>query len=53
MIRDDKGFDMWKDTCTLYITVHEGNDETSPVLGKGILVIKTADFAKQMTTMRY
>lgn len=52
VVRDDKGFDMWKDTCTLFITVHEGEDETSPVLGKGILVIETADFAKQMTTMK-
>ncbi len=52
VIRDDKGFDMWKDTCTLFITVHETEDETSPVLGKGILVIETADFAKQMTTMK-
>ena len=52
VVRDDKGFDMWKDTCTLFITVHEGDDETSPVLGKGILVIETADFAKQMTTMK-
>jgi cholesterol oxidase len=43
---------MWKDTCTLFITVHEEADETSPVLGKGILVIETADFAKQMTTMK-
>ncbi|PZF74387.1 GMC family oxidoreductase N-terminal domain-containing protein [Taibaiella soli] len=51
-IRDDKGFDLWKDTCTLYITVHEGTDEASPVLGKGILVIETADFAKQLTTMK-
>jgi len=51
-IRDDKGFDLWKDTCTLYITVHEGTDENSPVLGKGILVIETADFAKQLTTMK-
>jgi cholesterol oxidase len=52
VVRDDKGFDMWKDTCTLFITVHNGEDETAPVLGKGILVIKTADFAKQMTTMK-
>jgi len=52
VIRDDKGFDMWKDTCTLFITVHDGEDETSPVLGKGILVIKTVDFVKQMTTMK-
>jgi cholesterol oxidase len=52
VVRDDKGFDMWKDTCTLFITVHEGEDENSPVLGKGILVIETSDFLKQMTTMK-
>ncbi|HEY6083734.1 MAG TPA: GMC family oxidoreductase, partial [Chitinophagaceae bacterium] len=52
LIRDDKGFDIWKDTSTLYITVHEGSEETTPVLGKGILVIETADFARQLTTMK-
>ena len=52
LINDDKGFQLWKDTSTLYITIHDGADETSPVLGKGILVIEAADFAKQMTTMK-
>jgi len=50
-IKDDKGFDMWSDTTTLYITVFEGKDENAPVLGKGILKIASADFAVQMTTM--
>ena len=36
----------------MFITVHETEDEASPVLGKGRLVIETADFAKQMTTMK-
>ena len=52
LVRDEKGFDVWKDTSTLYITIHEGPDDQSPVLGKGILVIETADFIKQMTTMK-
>ncbi|MFT3908518.1 MAG: GMC family oxidoreductase [Ferruginibacter sp.] len=52
LVRDDKGFDLWKDTSTLYITVHEGNDANAPVLGKGILIIEMADFMKQMTTMK-
>src|SRR5262249_55155759 len=52
VIRDDKGFDMWKDACTLFITLHDGADETAPVLGKGVLVIKNEDFATQLTTMR-
>lgn len=52
VVRDDKGFDMWKDTCTLFVTIHETADEQSPVLGKGILVIETKDFMTQMTTMQ-
>ena len=52
LVNDDKGFELWKDTSTLYITLHDGVDETSPVLAKGILIIEAADFAKQMTTMK-
>ena len=52
LAQDQRGFDMWSDTTTLYISVHDGNDEHAPVLGRGILHIEPADFAKQMTTMR-
>ena len=51
-IRDDPGFDMWEDTTTLYITIHEGDDESGPVAGRGILRIAIADFRRQMTTIR-
>ena len=51
-IKDDKGFDLWSDTTTLYITVYEGTDENSPVKGKGILKIAMGDFIKQLTTMK-
>ncbi len=50
-IKDDSVLDIWRDTTTLYITVHEGKDSNSPVLGKGILKIAPEDFAKQLTTM--
>lgn len=50
-IRNDPGLDVWPDTTTLYITVHDGESEDSPVLGTGILKILPADFARQMTTM--
>ena len=43
--------DMWDDTTTLFIAVHEG-DLSGPVLGKGILRIELADFAVQMQTMQ-
>ncbi|MEO6509836.1 MAG: hypothetical protein ABIO16_02515 [Nocardioides sp.] len=50
-IHDDQGLDLWKDTTTLYVTVHEV-DAAGPVAAKGIVTIHVADFAKQMTTMR-
>lgn len=50
-IHNDKGFDLWDDTTTLYITLYNGTNNQSPVLGKGILKIKPSDFRKQMTTM--
>lgn len=43
--------EMWRATSTLYVTVHDGDGETSPVLGRGILTIHPADFARQLTTM--
>jgi cholesterol oxidase len=51
-VENDRGFDLWSDTSTLYITVHEGTDDTGSVVGKGILKIAPADFAVQMTTMK-
>ena len=51
-IHDDPGFDMWSDTTTLYITIYDGDSAASPMVGKGVLKIETADFARQMTTMQ-
>ena len=51
-IQDDRGLDMWADTTTLFITVHEGDEAGGRVAGKGVLHIRPRDFMKQMTTMR-
>jgi cholesterol oxidase len=51
-IYDDPGFDMWKDTTTLFITVYKGENKEAPVFGKGILKIQKDDFLKQMKTFR-
>ncbi|MBE9035095.1 GMC family oxidoreductase N-terminal domain-containing protein [aff. Roholtiella sp. LEGE 12411] len=51
-LHDDPGFDLWSDTTTLYITVYAGDNNTNPVLGKGILKIQPVDFVKQMTTLK-
>ncbi len=52
VIRDRPVYDVWHDTTTLYITLFDGSDETSPVLGKGILIIRPQDFLRQLTTMK-
>jgi cholesterol oxidase len=52
MVRDRRGTDLWIDTTTLFITVHEGEGPDAPILGKGILKIKPVDFMIQLTTMQ-
>lgn len=51
VVHNDPGFDIWADTTTLYITVHEGDRPNSPVLGKGIIKILPADFLHQLSTL--
>ncbi len=52
VIRDDPGFDVWSDTTTLYITVYQGETDEGAVLGRGVLRILPADFARQMRTFQ-
>ncbi|MDE2089462.1 MAG: GMC family oxidoreductase N-terminal domain-containing protein, partial [Gammaproteobacteria bacterium] len=51
-IHDDPGFDLWSDTTTLYITVHDGANAAGPVLGEGVLHILPEDFLRQMSTLQ-
>ncbi len=48
VIHDRPAWDIWGDTTTLYITLSEGG----AAVGKGILHIAPADFARQMATMQ-
>ena len=48
----DSVLQSWPATSTLYITIYDGENATSPILGKGILHIAPDDFARQMTTMK-
>lgn len=50
-IHDDKGFDLWHDTTTLAVAIHEGPDESGPKVYDGTFHIAAADFIKQMRTM--
>ncbi|MEV4688332.1 GMC family oxidoreductase [Microbacterium sp. LWH3-1.2] len=60
-VRNDRGFDMWTDTSTLYISLMRGHvppgenggqDAPADVIGAGILRILPLDFARQLTTFR-
>jgi cholesterol oxidase len=51
VIHDGPVTNSWAETTTLYVTVYDGSDAASPVLGQGILKIAPADFARQMRTM--
>lgn len=57
MVRDDPGFDMWKDTTTLFTRVLRGHVEAdeengAELVASGVLRIRVRDFAKQLTTFR-
>jgi hypothetical protein len=57
LVENDAGFDLWKDTTTLFTHVlkghvEESDDAAAEVVASGILIIRVQDFAKQLTTFR-
>ena len=55
LIEDNAGFDVWKDTTTLFTRVLRGHvheDEGAEVVASGVLRIRARDFARQLTTFR-
>jgi cholesterol oxidase len=51
-IHDDPGLDLWADTTTLFVTVHDADTERGPVIATGELHIHPEDFATQLSTLR-
>ncbi len=51
-VRDDPGFDLWKDTTTLFTVLHRGSSAAGEVSGAGVLSLGVGDLIKMMTTMR-
>lgn len=56
-VKDDPGFDAWKDTTTLFVHilkghVRAGDDLGSEIAATGIIRIGILDFARQLTTFR-
>jgi cholesterol oxidase len=57
VVEDDPGFDLWRDTTTLFTQilrghVEEGKGGEPEVVAAGILHIHLDDFARQLTTFR-
>ena len=57
LVRDDAGFDVWRDTTTLFTRVYRGHveaheEDAAELVAAGVLRIRMRDFAKQLTTFR-
>lgn len=47
-VHDDRGPDLWADTTTLFVEIH---DESDVLVARGVLRISLPDFAKQVRTI--
>jgi cholesterol oxidase len=57
LVKDDAGFDVWRDTTTLFTTVVRGHveadaEDAAEHVASGVLRIRMRDFARQLTTFR-
>jgi hypothetical protein len=57
LVKDDAGFDVWKDTTTLFTRVLRGHvgeveEAGAELVASGVLRIRVRDFARQLTTFR-
>src|SRR6056297_637071 len=50
-IRDDPGFDLWEDTTTLKVQLHEGRDASGAVVGAGVLKLSKKELIKLLRSM--
>ena len=51
-IRDDPGLDLWADTTTLRVRLHEGSSTAGPVVGAGVLTISVPELLRLTASMR-
>jgi hypothetical protein len=57
LVKEDAGFDVWKDTTTLFTRVLRGHvdeqqEASAEIVASGVLRIRIRDFARQLTTFR-
>lgn len=51
-VHDDPGLDLWKDTTTLFVSLHRGDGPSAPRIGRGYLRLSAAEFTRQLMTLR-
>jgi hypothetical protein len=51
-IRNARALDAWADTTTLFTLLHEGGDESGPVIGAGVLTLRVGGLLRMLTTFR-
>ncbi|HWV15660.1 MAG TPA: acetoacetate decarboxylase family protein [Cellvibrio sp.] len=51
-VKDDKGFDLWTDTTTLYTRLYEGSDANGRQVGAGVLSLGVTDLLAMVKTFR-
>jgi hypothetical protein len=57
LVKNDAGFDVWRDTTTLFTRVLRGHVDAqaeagAEIVASGVLRIRARDFARQLTTFR-
>ncbi|MBY5927904.1 hypothetical protein KUV86_02115 [Halomonas sp. DP8Y7-3] len=50
-VHDDPGPDLWRDTTTLYTTLHEGVSDTADIIGAGVLHLGVAELMAMLGTL--
>jgi predicted acylesterase/phospholipase RssA len=50
-VRDDPGFDAWRDMTTLFTRLHRGTDAGGPVVAAGVLSLSVAEFTRVLASM--
>ncbi len=51
-VKDDPGLDLWSDTTSLHVQLHQGGDASGPVVGAGVLSLNMRNLLRLALTMR-
>ncbi|HEU0336376.1 MAG TPA: alpha/beta fold hydrolase [Gaiellaceae bacterium] len=49
---NDRGLDSWRDATTVFVTVHDGEAEDGPEVGRGVVRMPPGEFGRSLVSMR-